>query len=51
VTLKKSCYIGAGSVILEGITVGPGSLVGAGCVVTRDVSRDTIVVGNPARPR
>ncbi len=51
VTLKKSCYIGAGSVILEGITVGPGSLVGAGSVVTRDVSPDTIVVGNPARPR
>lgn len=51
VTLEKSCYIGAGSVILEGITVGSGSLVGAGSVVTRDVPPDTVVMGNPARPR
>lgn len=41
--------IGTGAVILPGITVGRGSIVGAGAVVTRDVPPFTIVAGAPAR--
>jgi acetyltransferase-like isoleucine patch superfamily enzyme len=41
--------LGAGSVILPGITIGAGAMVGAGAVVTRDVPPGSIVVGNPAR--
>ena len=45
----KGASIGAGAVILPGITVGAKAMVGAGSVVTRDVEPGTIVVGNPAR--
>lgn len=48
--LRKGASIGAGAVILPGITVGEGAMVGAGAVVTRDVAPDSLVYGNPARP-
>lgn len=48
-TIKCNASIGAGAIILPGITVGENSLVGAGCVVTKDVPSNVIVVGNPAR--
>ncbi|MBX3513884.1 MAG: acyltransferase [Xanthobacteraceae bacterium] len=43
------CFIGAHSILMPGVTVGDGSIVGAGSVVTRDVPPGSIVVGNPAR--
>jgi acetyltransferase-like isoleucine patch superfamily enzyme len=49
--LEDGCSIGAGAVVLPGVTIGRGAMVGAGAVVTRDVSADTVVYGNPARPR
>ena len=42
--------IGAGAVLLPGITIGEGAMVGAGAVVTKDVAPGTTVIGNPARP-
>ena len=48
--VKKGASIGANATILPGITIGEGSMVGAGSVVTRDVPPRTLVVGNPARP-
>ena len=45
----RRASIGSGAVILPGITVGEGSIVGAGAVVTRDVPSYAIVAGNPAR--
>lgn len=47
--VKKGAAIGANSTILPGITIGEWSLVGAGSVVTKDVPKKTIVVGNPAK--
>jgi len=47
--VKKDASIGSGATILCGITIGEGSIVGAGSVVTRNVSKYTIVAGNPAR--
>jgi UDP-2-acetamido-3-amino-2,3-dideoxy-glucuronate N-acetyltransferase len=41
--------IGAGAIILPGVTLGEGSRIGAGAVVTRDVAPHTTVAGNPAR--
>jgi sugar O-acyltransferase (sialic acid O-acetyltransferase NeuD family) len=48
-TIGKACYLGTNSSIIGGITVGDGCLVGMGSVVLRDVPRNSVVVGNPAR--
>jgi acetyltransferase-like isoleucine patch superfamily enzyme/dTDP-4-dehydrorhamnose 3,5-epimerase-like enzyme len=47
--LQRGASIGAGAVVLPGITVGESAMVGAGAVVTRDVPPFSVVVGNPAR--
>ena len=49
IVIEDGAWIGAGSMILQGVTVGSRSIVGAGSVVTRDVPPLTIVAGNPAR--
>lgn len=46
--VEEGASIGSGAVILPGITIGKNAMVGAGAVVTQDVSADDIVVGNPA---
>ena len=43
------CYIGAGSTIRDGLTIGDRALCGMGSVVLRDVPARTVVVGNPAK--
>lgn len=45
----RRASIGSNTTILGGITIGEGALVGAGAVVTRDVPKNTVVAGNPAR--
>ena len=47
--VKKGATIGAGSVIVCGVTIGEGAFVGAGSVVTKDVPPNTLVIGNPAK--
>ncbi|MGH2387399.1 MAG: acyltransferase [Chloroflexota bacterium] len=47
--LRYGCAVGAGSIILPGVTIGRFALVGAGAVVTRSVPAYGLVVGNPAR--
>jgi acetyltransferase-like isoleucine patch superfamily enzyme len=49
--LSRGCSIGAGAIILPGVTIGAWSMVGAGSVVTRDVAPHSLVVGSPARFR
>jgi UDP-2-acetamido-3-amino-2,3-dideoxy-glucuronate N-acetyltransferase len=49
--VQYGASIGAGSVIICGITIGEFALIGAGSVVTRDVPPHTLVFGNPARQR
>ncbi|MGA7524234.1 MAG: acyltransferase [Acidobacteriaceae bacterium] len=49
VTIGDDVWIGARAVLLPGITIGRGSIVGAGAVVTRNVPPGAIVAGNPAR--
>ncbi len=47
--VKKGASIGSGSTILSNLVIGENAIVGAGSVVTKDVSANTIVAGNPAR--
>jgi len=47
--VKQGASIGSNATLLCGITVGSGSIVGAGSVVTKDVPDRSIVAGNPAR--
>ncbi len=47
----RGASVGAGAVIVCGVTIGDGAMVGAGAVVTKDVAPNTLVVGNPARPK
>lgn len=49
VEISDDVWIGANSCILSGVHIGAGAIVGAGSVVTKDISPHTIVAGNPAR--
>lgn len=47
--VKRGVSIGSGATILANVVIGENALIGAGCVVTKDVPANAIVVGNPGR--
>ena len=47
--VKKGASLGSSSTIMCGVTIGENAMVGAGSVVTKDVAKDSVVVGVPAR--
>lgn len=49
VRVGRKCHIGVGAVVKENITIEDGAVVGAGAVVLRDVTADSVVAGVPAR--
>jgi putative colanic acid biosynthesis acetyltransferase WcaF len=49
VIIGKDVWIGAGCIILPGITIGEGAVVAAGSIVTKDILPFSIVAGNPAK--
>ena len=49
VRIGRNCWIGAGAIILPGITIGDNVVVGAGSVVTRDLPDSVVAAGNPCR--
>ena len=49
VLIGKDVWLGANVIVLPGRTIGDGAVIGAGSVVTKDVSAFTIVAGNPAK--
>jgi len=50
ISVGDDVWIGAGAVVLSGVTLGNGAVVGAGSVVKDDVPENMIVLGNPAKP-
>jgi acetyltransferase-like isoleucine patch superfamily enzyme len=49
ITIDDGCWIGARTVVLPGVHIGPGCVVAAGSVVTRDCAPHGLYAGNPAR--
>ncbi|HEV7722732.1 MAG TPA: sugar O-acetyltransferase [Iamia sp.] len=49
IRLGRNVWIGAAAIVLQGVTIGDDSVVGAGAVVTRDVPAGVLVAGSPAR--
>ena len=49
VRIGKNCWIGAGAILLPGVTVGDDTVIGAGSVVTKDIPSGMVAVGSPCR--
>ena len=49
VHIGRNCWIGAGALIMPGVTIGDNSVIGAGSVVTKDIPANVVAVGNPCR--
>lgn len=49
VHIGKNCWLGAGVIVLPGITIGDNSVIGAGSVVTKDIPENVVAVGNPCK--
>lgn len=49
IVIEDNAWLGAGVIVMPGVTIGKNSVVGAGAVVTHDVPDNTIVAGVPAR--
>ena len=49
VRIGKNCWIGAGALVMPGVTIGENSVIGAGSVVTRDIPANVVAAGNPCR--
>ena len=49
ITIGEDCWFGGNVTVLPGVTIGKAAIMGAGCVVTKNVEPGSVVAGNPAR--
>ena len=49
VHIGRNCWLGAGVIVLPGVTIGDNTVIGAGSVVTKDIPSNVVAVGNPCR--
>ena len=49
VRIGKNCWLGAGVIVMPGVTIGDNTVIGAGSVVTKDIPSGVVAVGNPCR--
>lgn len=49
IVIENNCWIGSSTLILGGVTIGEGSIIGAGVIITKNVKPNSIIVGSPSR--
>ena len=49
VKIGRNCWLGAGVVVLPGVTIGDNTVIGAGSIVTKDIPANVVAVGNPCK--
>ena len=49
VRIGKNCWLGAGVIVMPGVTIGDNTVIGAGSIVTKDIPAGVVAVGNPCR--
>ena len=49
VYIGKNCWLGAGVIVMPGVTIGDNTVIGAGSIVTKDIPAGVVAVGNPCR--
>ena len=49
VHIGRNCWLGAGVIVMPGVTIGDNSVIGAGSIVTKDIPANVVAVGNPCR--
>jgi len=49
VHIGKNCWLGAGVIVVPGVTIGDNTVIGAGSVVTKDIPSNVVAVGNPCK--
>ena len=49
IRIGRNCWLGAGVIVVPGVTVGDDTVIGAGSVVTKDIPANVVAVGNPCR--
>jgi len=49
VHIGRNCWLGAGVIVMPGVTIGDNTVIGAGSIVTRDIPANVVAVGNPCR--
>ncbi|MBE5795917.1 MAG: sugar O-acetyltransferase [Clostridiales bacterium] len=49
IRIGRNCWLGAGVIVLPGVSIGDNSVIGAESVVTKDIPADVVAVGNPCR--
>ena len=49
VHIGRNCWIGAGALIMPGVSIGDNTVIGAGSVVTKDIPANVVAVGNPCK--
>lgn len=49
IRIGRNCWLGAGVIVVPGVTIGDNTVIGAGSVVTKDIPVNVVAVGNPCR--
>ena len=49
IRIGRNCWLGAGVIVMPGVTIGDNVVIGAGSIVTKDIPSNVVAVGNPCR--